>query len=288
MSIKYQIESSHIADYDLWSLPGIDFPLRGPPVSLDGEAPAISFLGAAQVFGAFVNYPFPNLVGEMLSARVINIGSGGAGPGLYVENPELTNLVNRSSVCVIQVMSARSSMQNRYMSSLNGRASVRLNYPDGRSEECLGHHALLKIAPEISRQEFSALLAETLENYLDQYRALFAAINVPKVLLYLGRNPPIADLVSEDWTPERLVGTHPHLVTEGVYSKLQTLCDKTVEVIGEDGSDKRLLNRFTGKYTSIKRSETFTISNHRAYISPHMHVRTALELFPVLEPYLPN
>jgi len=286
MSLTYQMESSHIADYGLWSVPGVDFPLRGPPVCLDGTAPAISFLGAAQVFGAFVNHPFPALVGEMLSARVINLGNGGAGPGLYVEKPGLTDLVNRSSVCVIQVMSARSSMQNRYMSALNGRASVRLTYPDGRSEECLGHHALLKIAPEISRRDFSALIAETLENYLAQYRILCDAINVPKVLLYVGRNPPVRDLDTDDWTLESVMGTHPHLITQRVYSELQSLCDTTVEVTGKQGSDKRLLNRFTGDYTSIRRSETFSVSNHSAYISPHMHVRTALELYPVLEPYL--
>ncbi|MDF0598659.1 DUF6473 family protein [Psychromarinibacter halotolerans] len=286
MSMQYQMESSHIADYGLWTLPGIDFPLRGPPVAIDGKAPAISFLGAAQVFGTFVNHPFPNLLGEMLSARVINLANGGAGPGLYANRPELIDLVNRSSACVIQVMSARSSMQNKYMTSLNGRASVRVTYPDGRAEDSLGHHALLKIGREISRQAFSDLVAETLDNYLAQYRMLCAAITVPKVLLYVGPNPPIADVTSDDWTPERLVGTHPHLVTQNVFAELQSLCDATVSVVGKEGMDKRLLNRFTGEHTSIKRSETYTITNHRAYIPPHMHVRTALELYPVVEPFL--
>ncbi|MDJ1017412.1 MAG: DUF6473 family protein [Paracoccaceae bacterium] len=286
MSMKYQIESAHIAEYDLWTLPGIDFPLRGPPVSLDGSAPAISFLGAAQVFGAFVNHPFPNLVGEMLSARVLNFGNGGAGPKLYLERPKLLELVNDSAACVIQVMSARSAMQNKYMSSLNGRASVRLTYPDGRSEECLGHHALTKIAEEVSKQEFSELVAETLENYLAQYRELCETIAVPKVLLYVGRNPPMIDGATEDWTPEQLVGAHPHLITEGVFSQLQSYCDATVVVTGHEGCDKRLLDRVTGTYTSIKRSETFTVRTHNAYISPHMHVRAALELYPVLEPLL--
>ncbi|WP_425052625.1 DUF6473 family protein [Psychromarinibacter sp. S121] len=286
MSMQYQMESSHIADYGLWTLPGIDFPLRGPPVAIDGKAPAISFLGAAQVFGTFVNHPFPNLLGEMLSARVMNLANGGAGPGLYATRPELIDLVNRSSVCVIQVMSARSSMQNRYMTSLNGRASVRLTYPDGRSEDCLGHHALLRIAGAVSKQEFADLVAETLDNYVAQYRALCAAITVPKVLLYLGPNPPIADVTSDDWTPERLVGTHPHLVTQKVFAELQTLCEATVAVVGKEGMDRRLLNRFTGEYTSIKRSETYTITNHRAYIPPHMHVQAALELYPVVGPFL--
>jgi hypothetical protein len=284
--MKYQVESGHIAAYDLWNLPGIDFALRGPRVSLEGEAPAISFLGAAQVFGAFVNHPFPSLVGEMLSARVLNFGTGGAGAQFYVDRPELIGLVNRSAACVIQVMSARSAMQNRYMSSVNGRASVRLTYPDGRSEECLGHHALTRIAARIPQKELADVVAETLENYLAQYRRLCEAITVPKVLLYVGRNPPIADHAAEGWTPDRLVGTHPHLITEGVYSELQSLCDVTVSVTGNEGCDKRLLDRNTGNYTSIKRSETLTLRTHSAYISPHMHVRTALALYPILEPYL--
>lgn len=288
MSMKYQMESGHIAEYDLWSIPGVKFPLRGPPVSLDGRAPLVSFIGAAQVFGAFVNHPFPNLVCEMLSARALNLGNGGAGPALFSSSANVLDLINQSGVCVIQVMSARSSMENRFMSSLNGRASVRVTYPDGRNEECLGHHALLRIAPEISKAEFSELVAETLANYIAQYQTLLAAIKVPKVLLYVGRNPPIANVETDDWTPEMLVGTHPHLVTEETFSVLKTLCDETVTVVGAEGFDKKLLNRFSGEYVSIKRSETYTVTKHDAYISPHMHVRTALALYPVLNELLPG
>jgi hypothetical protein len=288
VSMKYQVESGHIANYDLWKLPGIDFPLRGPPVAVEGEAPAISFLGAAQVFGAFVNHPFPNLVGEMLSARVLNFGTGGVGAQFYVDRPKLIEIVNGSAACVIQVMSARSAMQNRFMSSLNGRASVRLTYPNGRSEECLGHLALTRIAAVITRQEFADLVAETLDNYLEQYRSLCHLITVPKVLLFVGRNPPMADHATKGWAPERLLGTHPHLITESVFSEMQSLCDVTVSVTGNEGCDKRLLDRSTGNYTSIKRSETLTLRTHSAYISPHMHVRTALELYGILGRYLPG
>jgi hypothetical protein len=284
--MKYQMESSHIADYDLWSLPGINFPLRGPPICIDSRSPAVSFIGAAQVFGAFVNHPFPNLVCEMLSARPVNLGNGGAGPSLFSSNTNIIDLINQTSVCVIQVMSARSSMENKFMSALSGRASVKVTYPDGRTEECLGHHALLKIAAEISKEMFSELVAETLANYVAQYRTLCEAIKVPKILLYVGRNPPIADIHKSDWTPEKLVGTHPHLVTEETFSVLKSLCNETVTVFGAEGFDKKLLNRFTGEYVSIKRSETFRIATHSAYISPHMHVRTALALYPIINEFL--
>lgn len=286
MSRKYVSESSHIADYDLWELPGVDFPLRGPRVSMGGAAPLVSFLGAAQVFGAFVNHPFPALLGDMLSVRALNLGNGGAGPGLFTAKPKLLEIVNQSAVCVVQVMSARSSMQNSYMQSINGRASVQLTYPDGKTETCLGHHAFPKIAEHVSDQAFSDLITETLENYVAQYRALVAAITVPKVLLYVGRNPPLADAGPEVWTPKLATGTHPHLITEEVFATLASLFDASVRVIGPEGFDRRLVDRGTGDYAAIKRSETFTITRHSAYISPHMHTRAALELYPVLMNYV--
>ena len=273
MSMNYQLESSHIADYELFTLPGVDFTLRGPAPALEATPPLISFLGAAQVFGTFCRYPFPNLLGEMCAARVLNLAAGGAGPGFYLERPVVLDHVNRSSVAVVQVMSARSSVKNRYMTSVNARASVELRLPGETPLRMLGHHAFERLAASLDADAFASVIEETLENFVAQYAALAEAIRVPKILLYVGRNPPIATA-----RPVR-VGTHPHFVSEDVLARLAPLFDDLVIVSGDTGFDARLMNRFTGEYASIKRSETFTVSTHSAYIPPYMHVRTATALY---------
>jgi hypothetical protein len=110
VSLGYHLESSHIVDYELYALPGVPFTLRGPYWPLEGPTPQISFIGAAQTFGTFSKYPFANLLGDMVSARVLNLGTGGAGPETYLNKPRLLELVNASSLCVVQVMSGRASV----------------------------------------------------------------------------------------------------------------------------------------------------------------------------------
>lgn len=273
MAMNYQLESSHIADYELYTLPGVDFPLRGPYPALEAHTPLLTFLGAAQVFGTFCRYPFPNLLGEMCGARTLNLAAGGAGPGFYTERPVVLDHVNRSTVAIVQVMSARSSVRNRYMTAINARASVELRLPGRAPERLLGHHAFERLAAELDPDAFAVAIEETLENFVAQYAALAEAIRIPKILLFVGRNPPLA----AD-RPAR-VGTHPHLVSEAVLARLAPLFDDLVMVTGAEGFDTRLMNRFTGEYTSIKRSETFTLSTHSAYIPPVMHVRTAQALY---------
>jgi len=273
MALNYYKESSHIADYDLYTLPGVDFTLRGPAPALEAPSPMIACLGAAQVFGTFCSHPFPALLGEMCAARVLNLGAGGAGPGFYTDHPRLIALANTANVAVVQVMSARSSISNRYMQSVNGRASVRLTLPGEAPKTLLGHHAFDRLLTLLTPDEFRAVIDETLENFVAQYAALVEALTVPAILLYVGRNPPIEE------TTRNRVGTHPHLVTETIMSRLAPLFDDTVRVIGDPGAEARLLNRFTGQYETIPRSETYAVTTHSAYISPHMHARTALALY---------
>lgn len=278
MTIGYQMESSHVADYHLYTLPGVDYTLRGPYVSIDGKAPSISFLGAAQTFGTFCNYPFPNILGEMVSANVLNLARGGAGPDLYLSRPKIFEYVNKTDCCIVQIMSARSS-HNSYMRVIGGGARVEIIAGANRGLKMLGHKALEQLCDELPNDTFLEIVEESRNYFLGQMEEIAKQITVPKVLLFVGKNPPLPQGNKESaWTLQDLVGTHPHMVTEVMIDKLSHHFDATVISHGSRGMHMQLLNRFTGEPTSVKRSETDVITTHKVYIPPLLHVKTALKL----------
>jgi len=280
MTLNYFFESGHIAEYDLYTLPGVSFTLRGPQWPLHASTPSISFLGAAQAFGVFCKYPYANLLGDMCSARVVNFGRGGAGAGFYLDQPAVLDYVNNTTCCVVQVMSARSSIENSYMTSPYGLAGVKFKKGPLEGRSFMGHIAFPKLHEVLPADEFYEIVEETRAGYIEQMIRLAERIKVPKVLLYVGRNPPLTDLPA-DTQPKLgdLFGIHPHMVTGAMVEKIGRHFDATVVVYGPEGFDKPLVNRFTGQTVSIKRSETYTVKNHDAYISPVMHVRAAQKLY---------
>ncbi|GGO30432.1 hypothetical protein GCM10010991_15280 [Gemmobacter aquaticus] len=283
MTMNYHFESSHIADYDLYTLPGIGFTLRGPRWPLHASTPSISFLGAAQTFGAFCKYPFANLIGEMCSARVLNLGRGGAGPGYYLKQPKVFEYVNTTKCCIVQVMSARSSIENSYMTAPYGLASVEIKKGQLAGQTLIGHNAFQKLFEELPRGEFLDLIRQTREAYIEQMIDLSAQIKVPKVLLYVGRNEPLTDAtLDENSKFSDIFGIHPHMITKSMVARMGAHFDQTVIVHGSEGFDQRLMSRFTGEFVSVKRSETYTVNSHDAYISPTLHVKAAQELYPTI------
>lgn len=279
MTLKYQIESSHIADYHLYTLPGLDYTLRGPQVSVDGKAPYLSFLGAAQTFGTFCNYPFPNILGEMVSANVLNLARGGAGTDLYLNRPKVFEYVNMTDCCIVQIMSARSS-QNSYMRVINGGAMVEITDGAHKGKKILGHRALDILYDDLPREKFFRVVEESRSYFLTKMQEIAKRITVPKILLFLGKRPPLPDIIKNDsWSSSDLIGTHPHMVTEAMVKQLSQHFDATVVSYGAEGIQMKLLNRFNGEFTSVSRSETDTITTHTVYIPPFLHVKTALELY---------
>lgn len=283
MSINYQTETFQLIDYDLWCIPELNFYLRGPRCHFASSTPTISFIGAAQTFGAFAKYPFAAQVSEMLGAECLNLGRGGAGPRFYLNNPKLIDLINNSNACVVQVMSARSSMYNSYMESTHDLASVRITQGKHEGKVVLGHKAIELLKDELSEEQVRSLLNETIDNFLKDYENLLARIKVPTTLVYVSKRDLLPEV--DTWSTSELykVGIHPHFITQSVFERLSSLCDNSLKVVGQDGFDSRLINRFTGEYAAIKRSETYTVRKQDAYISAHMHSRTALELFPLLK-----
>ena len=145
MGQAYQDEVGDNLDYHLQQTP-YGFRVRGPinfqDTSLENS---ISFIGAAQPFGVWCEFPYPTLVANALSPNCFNLGHGGAGPRAFLSDPRVIHDLNKTKACVVQVMSGR-SVGNRYMKQHNGTCVVTLQHPHLPSEKLLAH-LITQLAP---------------------------------------------------------------------------------------------------------------------------------------------
>ncbi|WP_253746760.1 MULTISPECIES: DUF6473 family protein [unclassified Ruegeria] len=74
---------------------------RGPPGDL--SKPYVACLGGEETFGRFVENPFPVELGQRLKLPCINFGSLFCGFEAMLGDPVLSELVNASEFCVLQV-----------------------------------------------------------------------------------------------------------------------------------------------------------------------------------------
>ena len=275
MNDIYQKEVAGVIDYNLRDTP-YGFRMRGP-YKADGTwiRNAISFIGAAQTFGHFVNTPFPTLVSEAFSANPFNAGVSGAGPDLFTLNERLIDDINQTKLCVIQVMSGR-SIHNRYFRTNVGASIGTLHLKDIKKENIQGHDAFAILRQELSQSELEEVVLETIENYTNAYRALCDKIKVTKVLLWISTREPKYD---RDFRyTNSFLGEFPHLVDDVTLAKISTYCDATVHVQSRLGIGRPLWDSEKGEPYVVDRSWGRIDAYSPMYSDPYLHLTAAASL----------
>lgn len=286
MSVFYQTHDFELCDYELYRLPGIRPMLRGPgPPNLSNLERMMSFLGAAQTFGVMCRHPFPALVGSMLGREVLNLGIGGAGPRSFLApaRRQILDYVNRSQVCVVQVMSARGE-DNRLLVNPAGGRRIRFRTDTVGARRRTPEELYAEIIRNHDSATVLQLVNETRANWIESYRALAAEIHPPKILLWISTRPPEYDL-SPSSVPG-LFGGFPQMVNAEMLASIAPWFDRVAVVSSNEGMPAPLWSRFTGLPILIKRGDvTFTSNNY--YPSQQLHMRAAQALEPLLRACLP-
>lgn len=268
MATGYQDEVGSFVNYENTLTP-YGFVVRGP-IQFDDESlsRSISFLGAAQSFGVWCEYPFPCLVANALSLKSFNLGHAGAGPLAFLD-PSVTEAVNQTKLCVIQVMSGR-SVSNRYMQQTAGAARVKLMHPKLDEQVLLAHEAYAKLLPIISREEMESIVNESLDTYISQYQELAVQIKVPKILLWISSRKPDYKRVFTD--VNKLLNSFPHFINETVYNKISSFFEHNVFVASSQFMNRPLWSESTQKEYSVNRSWGTIKSYGRHYSHPYLHI----------------
>lgn len=275
--MSYQSADGEIIDYGEVPLPGTVIQVRGPlPGNLD-RGGFVCGIGAAQMFGRFVERPFLRLLGERLGVETLNLGSAGVGPGHFVRRPNVLKIMNRASVVIVQVMSGR-SVSNSYFENTNAGSLRPWNAPKTQKPRHAINAwdiALAEKGPMFIRD----LVVETRRNYVEEMKLLMSWIRPPKILFWFSeRTPPYRERYE---TADAVFGAFPHLVNQAVMDELRPCAQFYAECVTFRGMPQPLIGRFTGKMVDLVVTPRMPGYN-TYYPSPEMHEDAADALIPVL------
>ena len=283
MAGTYGKYDERVVDYELYILePPIIDPVTKAPLELRGPRPS-SFepghyfvcIGGAQTFGRFCIKPFPLLLQESIDLPALNLGRGGAGPSFFSPTNEvLLAYVRGARFAVLQVMSGRSAGNSLFRSEGLGSYVRRSDGIYVGADE-----AFANLLRERSRKEVQQIVAETREEWMESFRALLKAIDVPRILLWFSIRPPAYrdgyDSVST------LFRDFPQLVNEKMIRALMPYCDHYVSCVSSRGLPHLLNDRITGEPVVVQDEWGGEWSVNSYYPSPEMHLDAARRLEPV-------
>ena len=228
-------EKSLALDYQLCSYDGCRLNFRGPETSLSD--PYVAVLGGTEVFGRFVEHPFPSLLQEWIGTSVANLGVAQAGLSLFSEEPWLMDAGSRSDVTVLQVLGAQ-NMSNRLYSVHSRRndrflavsPALRDMYPkvDFSEINFTGH-----LLETLSQDEvaFAKLVDELKWAWLQRMRRVLAMIQGEVILLWLSHRSPDDVCCTHN-------GIEPLFVDRAMLTELSDQATSLVEVIIDNDRPK--------------------------------------------------
>lgn len=164
--------------------------VRGPARSL--RAPYISFLGGTEVFGRFVERPFPQGTEGQVGLACINLGCVNAGVDAFLHDESLLEIAAAGDLTVLQVMGAQNLTNGFY------KVHPRRNDRFLRPYETLVHlfpevdftdfhfnKHLLTALQAVDTDRFARVQANLQETWLTRMGRLVTALQGRVVLLWL-------------------------------------------------------------------------------------------------------
>lgn len=204
---------------------------RGPRRDLQGRY--LAFLGANEVYGRFIERPFPDLVEDSLGLTCANFGVADAGPDAFTADPFMPDAVADATVTVVQVMGAH-NMNNRFY-SVHPRRNDRFTaptplltqiYPDVDFADIHFTKHLVSRLYRTSARRFNAVAAELKRCWVARMKLLLERAGGDTVLLWFSCRPPARAL--EPGVPP---GQEPMLVTEEMLCEAGASATRVLRVI---------------------------------------------------------
>ena len=287
----YQKKDKKLIDYQLYSFHNLE--LRGPQTHHENY---IAYFGAAQTFGRYCPYPFPQILSDRLNIGNLNFGAGGVGTSYFLKNKLILDAANQSKLVVVQFVSGRSVSNSLYESPGGPRIIRRIDNKMMRSEEALKELLDGKDKRGLDTNFIKELIKETRQNYTQEMIELLNLIKVPKILLWFSVRSPhyqetyhkslrhrlseFVEKISNNrfgiWRRRNVLtsvlGEFPQLVNQEMIEQIKPYSDFYLECITKVGLPQRLID-FEGKKVGI----------NRYYPSPQMHIKVAERLYPICQ-----
>jgi hypothetical protein len=282
----YQETDWEVVDYQVYLLDeavidrstNTPFLLRGPKPKTLKQEQYFACIGAAQTFGRFCEKPFPLLLQEKLGIPALNLGRGGAGPSFFLQkNTKMLQYINNARFAIIQVMSGRSASNSLFESNGLGFYTRRADGADIGADE-----AFQEVLASSKKTDLQQIVEETRADWIKSYQELLEQIKVPKILLWLSERRP--RYWERYYSVYSLFNKFPQLINQKTVDQVKKYCDCYVECISRRGMPQPLINRFTGKPTTVKDKWGAGVwTDNWYYPSPEMHIDAATALESVIK-----
>jgi LPS sulfotransferase NodH len=286
LNIGYQKRDFDFFNYDLYTLTDPEtkksFVLRGPASPTLESEQYFSSIGPAFTYGCYTHHPYTQMIAKELKFPGINLGVQGAGPSHYLhsDNQLLLDIINRSKFAIVAVMSGRSVSNSLFEVSPASQEKLRLV---GEKNYQPAHKLYEWLLKNKSLEEIQEIIAETRNNFVQEYIKLLSKIEVPKILLWFSKREPEYQ-ERYDGGVWQLLGKFPHLVNQQMIDAIKEHSDEYVECITKVGTPQILFDRFSGQPGTVKKDPDYgySTSNYNMYYaSPEMHLDATNKL---LEP----
>jgi hypothetical protein len=300
----YQARDYSVVDYHMYELGSTGLQFRGPSSFSLQPKEYFSCIGAAQTFGCFCEYPFPELITRSIDVANLNLGYGGAGPEFFNRQSELIRYINDGKFAILQAMSGRSQSNSEFetdgLEYLTRRSDGRkLGANEAYTELIQGSKLIRKLPPlRVSRvlarllaaPKLKSIIAETRENWLRNQLELIMKIEVPIIFLWFSKRQP--DYTEHFRSTGGIFSEFPQLINQAMVDEVKEQCEDYVEVVSRRGSPQPLFDRHTKKPTTVNTKvdrldlETSGVWTHNAYYpSPEMHEDAASKLIPICKKF---
>lgn len=219
----------------------------------DTREPYVACVGSAATFGRLVARPFPALLAERLGMPVINLGVGGARPGIFLEEEPLAHLIRGAACVVIEAMSARGYATDLFVPDHDFTNMGRPPGPKPAAAAAEDTSTSVFVDTvydrplhdrDASRLEAARMICRAA--YVTDMKRLAAIAAGRGILLYVSRRPPEFTPTSPAASFEALAGPFPHYVDRRLLDLLAPLFVRVVTVASTAGSPEPIHDRETG------------------------------------------
>ncbi|SFD07256.1 DUF6473 family protein [Tropicimonas isoalkanivorans] len=199
---------------------------RGPRRRLEGRFAV--FFGSSETYGKYIERPFPELVGDRMGMRTVNMGCVNAGIDAYQHDAFLQDVAGKAQVAVIQVMGA-ANLSNRFYSVhprrndrfIKPSALMRTLYRDLDFSEITFTQHLLRSLEEHCPRSYALVVDELKAAWVARMRSWLGSLDCHTVLLWLADHAPGEGDGSSD----------PRFIDRKMLAEITPLVDRLVEVV---------------------------------------------------------
>ncbi len=249
---------------------GSKLQFRGPQRALEGSY--IACFGGVETFGRFVDRPYSSLLEQRLDRKCINFGSLSCGLEALSQDRIVPDLMNGSSICVLQVLGA-TGVSNRFYRVHPRRNDRFLQptqdmialYPEVDFTDFHFVRHLLSHLLQYADARFEVIAQELRQIWIRRMRSLLERINRPVILLWLRYEGELA--IAQGG----LLGCEPALVGADMIAKVQDRCARVIETpVRVSGESEELEDMLFGTLQQ-------PLAEHM--LGPAMHQRIAEGLY---------